>query len=140
MVWVFGLLFVFLFMIPITGLMLNEAPWIFERNTKERRLLLAMYRELCRYPDDWERRGPGILHHPSGLQVRKAGGLWPSYSFVSEGGTVEFTERTRGGRIATRLFLAVEALEKRQRDLQAIKGMTAVFQRDQVADIRQCRG
>lgn len=110
--------------VPLIALGLSEAPWLLERNTPERKLLLEMLRELGRHPDEWACRGLDY-HHPCGVQFKD---LY-NFSLKLDGTTIEFPRDSKGGRILKRIKDAVAREEKRQTDLAALQRMTDAFNR-----------
>lgn len=102
-----------------------EMPWLVERNTRERKILLDMLRELALETWAWERHGVTCSHKDSGVSFRMEG--WRYH--LMAGQVVVFKRDTKGGRICQRIADEIANEEKRLADLEALKGMTEAFNR-----------
>jgi hypothetical protein len=107
-----------------------ETPWLIERNTRERKLLLAMLSDLADEAHGWKRDGRVYTHIDSGVTFRKVSSFMTSADFqLTHPAEISFGADTKGGRILSRVVKAVAASEGRADDLEAIAAMNDAYRR-----------
>lgn len=125
MVWVFALVMASPLAILVFGFIAIECPWLLERNPPERRLLLAMLKELELEDWAWERSGGTYRHKDSGISFE----YYYHFDLTVSGQKIRFDNDSKGGRICRRIINRMAKAEKQTADLLALKNMSEALDR-----------
>ena len=103
-----------------------DNPWLIERNTRERKMLLLMLSDLADEAGAWERDESTWLHKDSSVSFRRDEHDALRLMVPQD---IQFETNTKGWRILQRVVEATEREEARQADLAALQSMNEAYKR-----------